>query len=66
MFKIFYSAIKFKKDGCQYYNYRVVESKRTERGVRLILSRPIIPLRLIIWPDYFLTTPWFTALSGNR
>ncbi len=28
------TSIKSRKDGSQYYTYRIVESKRTEKGVR--------------------------------
>ncbi|MCP3929344.1 MAG: transposase, partial [Bacteroidetes bacterium] len=61
------TTIKSRKDGSQYYTYRIVESKRTEKGVRqytLLNLGAHFSLPREQWPD--LTKRIEGILSGQR
>lgn len=61
------TSIKSRKDGGQYYTYRLVESKRTEKGVRqqtLLNIGVDFPLPRDRWPD--LTKRIEEILSGQH
>lgn len=61
------TAVKSRKDGGQYYTYRVVESRRTEQGVRqhTLLNLGVdFSINRELWPD--LTKRIEEILSGQQ
>jgi len=61
------TSIKSRKDGSQYFTYRIVESKRTEKGVRqytLLNLGADFSLPRVQWPD--LTKRIEGILSGQQ